>query len=153
MTRRALKNDQLGDYFVPTGTEVYISTYNIQRHPELWDAPDCFHPDRFGPDHSRERHPLAMIPFSAGPRNCIGEFFARVEMQIHLMMIAKELRLRYDERNLPELDAGVNLRSKYDFIMIPEIKASAIGHATAEPPSVMNSRRLMELVVRPPIAP
>jgi cytochrome P450 len=127
MTRRAQKDDHLGDYFVPAGTEIYISTYNIQRHPELWEAADCFRPDRFGPDFSQERHPLTMLPFSVGPRNCIGEIFARLEMQIHLMTIAKQLRLRYDEEKPPELDAGVNLRSKYDFIMIPEIKASATG--------------------------
>ena len=123
MTRKALKDDQLGDYFVPAGTEIYISPYFIQRHPDLWEDPDRFNPDRFGPDHSQDRHPLAMLPFSAGPRNCIGELFARVEMQIHLMTIARQLRLRFVERKPPELDVGVNLRSKHDFIMDPELKA------------------------------
>lgn len=63
-----------------------------------------------------------MFPFSAGPRNCIGEVFARVEMQIHLVMIASRIRMRFVERNPPELDVGVNLRSKRDFIMNPELK-------------------------------
>jgi cytochrome P450 len=63
-----------------------------------------------------------MIPFSAGPRNCIGESLARLEMQIHLLIIAKRLRLRYIQSRPLELDAGVNLRSKYDFIMYPELK-------------------------------
>ena len=127
LTRRALKDDHLGDYFVPAGTEIYISPYFIHRHPNLWENPDRFDPDRFGPDHSHERHPLAMLPFSAGPRNCIGELFARVEMQIHLMTIAKQLRLRFVEKNPPELDFGVNLRSKHDFMMNPEIRALADG--------------------------
>jgi cytochrome P450 len=125
ISRRALGDDRLGDYFVPAGTEIYISPYFIQRHPDLWQAPDRFNPERFGPDHSQDRHPLAMLAFSAGPRNCIGEFLSRLEMQIHLMTIAKELRLRYAETAPPELDAGVNLRSKNDFIMIPEIRTSA----------------------------
>ena len=125
LTRRALKDDQLGDYFVPAGTEIYISPYFIHRHPDLWEDPDRFNPDRFAPDHSQDRHPLAMLPFSTGPRNCIGEFFARIEMQIHLMTIAKQLRLRFVERRQPELDVGVNLRSKHDFIMNPELKALA----------------------------
>ena len=127
MTRRALKDDHLGDYFVPAGTEIYISAYFIHRHPNLWEDPDRFNPDRFGPDHSYDRHLLAMLPFSAGPRNCIGELFARVEMQIHLMTIAKQLRLRFVEKNPPELDLGVNLRSKRDFIMNPELRALADG--------------------------
>ena len=45
-------------------------------------------------------------------------------MQIHLMTIAKHLRLRSVDTNRTEFDAGVNLRSKHDFIMTPEIKAS-----------------------------
>jgi cytochrome P450 len=120
MTRRALHDDQFGDYFVPAGTEIYVSPYFIQRHPDLWDDPDRFNPDRFAPDQSQDRHRLAMLPFSAGPRNCIGEFLARIEMQIHLMMVATQLRLRYVQTLPIELDAGVNLRSKHDFIMMPE---------------------------------
>jgi cytochrome P450 len=72
MTRAALKNDQFGDYFVPAGTEIYISPYLIQRHPAFWEAPNRFNPDRFGPEESRSRHPMTMIPFGAGPRKCIG---------------------------------------------------------------------------------
>ena len=125
LTRRALKDDHLGDYFVPAGTEIYISPYFIHRHPNLWEDPDRFNPDRFGPDHSHDRHPLAMLPFSAGPRTCIAELFARIEMQIHLMTIAKQLRLRFVEKSPPELDLGVNLRSKHDFMMNPEFIALA----------------------------
>jgi len=120
LTRRALKNDQIGEYFVPAGTEIYISPYFVQRHPDLWEDPDRFNPDRFSPDRSQERHRLAMLPFSTGPRNCIGEFFARIEMQIHLMTIAGRLRMPWVDGQVPELDVGVNLRSKHDFIMTPE---------------------------------
>jgi cytochrome P450 len=128
MTRKALKDDHLGGYFVPAGTEVYISIYHIQRRPELWEAADCFRPDRFGPDFLQERHPPTMLPFSVGPRNCIGEIFARLEMQIHLMMIAKQLRLGYGGGKPPELEPAVNLRCKHDFVMTPEIRATANGY-------------------------
>src|ERR1700678_3294334 len=122
VTRKALRDDRLGEYFVPAGTEIYIALYFIQRHPSLWEEPNRFDPDRFRPDNSKHRHRLATMPFSAGPRNCIGEHFARLEMQIHLMTIARHLRLRYIPSRPIELDAGVNLRSKYDFIMYPEVK-------------------------------
>jgi cytochrome P450 len=124
MTRKALKDDQLGDYFIPAGTEAYISPYLIQRNPAFWEAPDSFNPDRFDPDQSQHRHPMTMLPFSAGPRKCIGEFFARIEMQIHLMTMAKHLRLKCVSGQLIELEAGVNLRNKHDFIMTPEINRS-----------------------------
>jgi cytochrome P450 len=122
VTRKALADDHLGDYFVPAGTEIYIPPYFIQRHPSVWEDPDAFNPDRFQPENSKHRHRLATIPFSSGPRNCIGALFARVEMQIHLMVIAKHLRLRYTDTRPIELDAGVNLRSKFDFLMFPEAK-------------------------------
>jgi cytochrome P450 len=121
LTRKALKDDQLGDYLVPAGTEVYISPYLIQRHPDFWEEPDRFNPDRFEPGQSRDRHPMTMLPFSAGPRKCIGEFFARTEMQIHLITIARHLRLRGISGQQIELEPGVNLRNKHDFIMTPEI--------------------------------
>jgi cytochrome P450 len=122
MTRKARKEDRLGEYFVPAGTEIYISPYLIQRHPKLWEAPDSFNPDRFGAGEP-QRHPLAMLPFSAGPRNCIGEFLARIEMQIHLMIIAARLRLRLAPGDPPQWVAGVNLLSRHDFIMVPELIA------------------------------
>jgi cytochrome P450 len=129
MTRRAVQNDQIGDYFVPAGTEIYISPFYIQRHPGLWEAPEVFDPDRFAADESPEQRSLAMLPFSVGPRNCIGEHLARMEMQIHVMMIAKRLRLRYVEADAPVLAAGVNLLSARDFIMTPELKAIPCGSA------------------------
>jgi len=122
MTRRALDDDQLAGYFVPAGTEIYISPYLIQRHPALWEDPGRFNPDRFGGETPEPRHPGAMIPFSAGPRNCIGEYLARMEMQIHLMIVGQRLRLRYVSDRSPEMLAGVNLLSKHDFIMVPELK-------------------------------
>lgn len=124
LTRRALKDDHLGDYFVPAGTEIYVSPYFIQRHPELWEDPDRFDPSRFNVSRSAHQHRLATLPFSDGPRNCIGEFLARTEMQIHLLTIARVLCLRTEQNTVPELDAGVNLRSKHDIIMIPEFRPS-----------------------------
>ena len=121
-TWKALRDDWLGEYFVPAGTEIYVPPYFIQRHPRIWEEADRFNPDRFRPENSAHRHRLATIPFSAGPRNCVGALFARIEMQIHLMTIARHLRLRYIQSKPIELDAGINLRSKYDFIMYPEAK-------------------------------
>lgn len=122
MTRRALADDMLGDYFVPAGTEIYIAPYYIQRHPGLWQAPDRFQPERFA--KAGDRPALAHLPFSVGPRNCIGEHLARIEMQIHLMMIARHLRLEYGEPGTPPMAAGVNLLSARELMMIPVPRAA-----------------------------
>ena len=129
LTRKALHDDWLGPYFVPAGTEVYVAPYFIQRHPEVWEEPDRFNPDRFRPENLKPQHRLTMIPFSTGPRNCIGQHFARVEMQIHLLTIARCLRLRYVQSGPIHLDAGVNLRSKQDFLMHPEAKIAGGSEA------------------------
>jgi len=83
LTRKALRDDRLGEYFVPAGTEIYVPPYFIQRHPDLWEEPDRFNPDRFRPENSQHRHRLATIPFSAGPRNCIGALFVVPEEVIY----------------------------------------------------------------------
>ncbi len=123
MTRKAIKDDQLGQYFVPARTEIYISPYLIQRNPNLWRNPESFDPGRFDPGQSSDRTDLAALPFSAGPRNCIGEAFARLEMQLHLITIAKDLQLQYRVHRPLELEAGINLRAKHDFIMFPQTSA------------------------------
>jgi cytochrome P450 len=123
MTRRSLADDQLGEFFVPAGTEIYISPYFVQRHPRFWPMPDDFDPGRFAGIEAETRHRLATCPFGAGPRNCIGEFFARVEMQIHLILVARVLRLRNDDHRTPEKIAGLNLLSRDSFMMTPEFRA------------------------------
>jgi cytochrome P450 len=123
MTRKALSDDRLGEYFVPAGTEIFISPFLIQHNPQLWEAPDRFDPDRLSPNRTLERHELALCPFGAGPRKCIGDLFARAEIQIHLMMFGKDLRLRLCEGNSSEITTGVNLLSKHNFYMLPQIRS------------------------------
>lgn len=114
MTRQAKGDDTLGDFYVPAKTEIYISPYIIQRRADLWSHPNQFDPDRL------PANGLAHLPFSAGPRNCIGEHLARWEMLIHLWIIAKKLRLCY-QGDQPEYDLGVNLRTKHDLWMLPQL--------------------------------
>jgi cytochrome P450 len=132
MTRKAINDDYLDDFFVPAGTEIYISPYLIQRNPHLWEATNDFDPDRMNHEKAIGRHELSLCPFGAGPRNCIGELFARVEIQIHLMMVARELWLRYDHQKQPEITTGMNLLSKHDFIMRPELRGRMGGWEQAD---------------------
>lgn len=119
MSRRALRDDHIGGFLVPAGTEIYISPYMIQRHPDYWDDPDRFDPDRFNPGQVKKQSQLALLPFSAGPRNCIGEHLARLEMHLHVVMVSRKVRFLYDAKLPLEFELGVNLRSRYNFVMTP----------------------------------
>ena len=62
-------------YYLPADTVVTVHIYDLHRNPEIYPEPNKFDPDRFLPEAIRTRHPFAYIPFSAGPRNCIGKLF------------------------------------------------------------------------------
>ena len=61
-----------GGYKIPAGCMINIPIYHIHRNPKQWPSPHSFDPDNFLPNRVAERHPYAYVPFSAGPRNCIG---------------------------------------------------------------------------------
>ena len=111
-TRRALGEDRFGAYCIPPGADVFICAYLLHRHPRYWELPDAFRPQRFAPQHEAQRHPFAYVPFSAGPRHCIGESFAMAEMMIHLAVTAARVRPVPIGAAGVELETGVNLRPR-----------------------------------------
>ena len=57
---------------IPKKTEIGIVINMLHINPKYWPDPLKFDPDRFLPEQCQNRHPFSYIPFSAGPRNCIG---------------------------------------------------------------------------------
>jgi cytochrome P450 len=116
--RVATAADEIGGYHVAAGGRVIFSSYVTHRHPDFWERPDDFDPDRFAPDRVASRPRGAYLPFGMGPRHCIGDQFAMMEAQLVLASIARRYRLRLerDEPVQPEIlatlrpPAGVMMR-------------------------------------------
>ncbi|HEX5460749.1 MAG TPA: cytochrome P450 [Steroidobacteraceae bacterium] len=117
LSRRTMQPDVLSGYEVPAGANVLLPLYLLHRHPRYWKDPDTFFPGRFAPDHDAERPRFAYMPFAAGPRHCIGETFALFEMLLHLHRIARHFRLVHIPDKPIELEAQINLRTRYPLHM------------------------------------
>ncbi len=91
--RKALKDDEIGGYHIAAKSYILWSTYAMHRHPDFWERPEDFVPERFTAERVANRPRHAYIPFSHGPRICIGNSFAMTEAHLIIAAIAQRYRL------------------------------------------------------------
>jgi cytochrome P450 len=111
MSRRAVDDDTLGEFEIPKDSLVCISPWLLHRRNDLWEDADQFRPERFM--INSDRHPCAFLPFSAGPRQCIGQHFASLEGVIILARILQKVDIHIDFDHLVEPEALVTLRPRH----------------------------------------
>lgn len=118
MGRRALDSDKLDEYTIKPNTYLLISPYALHRHPDYWDKPEEFNPDRFSPENSKDRPTYAYIPFGGGPRLCIGNNFALLEMLMVLALMVQNFDFHLispDQKVIP--DPMITLRPKGNLLL------------------------------------
>ncbi|WP_295388808.1 cytochrome P450 [uncultured Thiodictyon sp.] len=104
---------ELGGHPIPVNSVLMMSAYAMHRHPDLWEDPERFDPERFAKDAESGWHKFKYFPFGGGPHICIGNQFALVEGPLILATIGQRYRfeLRHPSQQL-ELEPQITLGPK-----------------------------------------
>ena len=117
LLRRALADDEVGGYRIPAGADIAMCPYVTHRHPGFWDNPEGFYPERFAPELAGRRHRMAFFPFSGGPRRCIGEGYAQLQLPLVVAMVSQRYRLSLLPARPAEVGVAVTLRPRVPMLM------------------------------------
>uniref|UniRef100_A0AAG5DM70 Cytochrome P450 n=1 Tax=Anopheles atroparvus TaxID=41427 RepID=A0AAG5DM70_ANOAO len=116
---RSLKQDlklASSDLIVPAGATITVATFKLHRLESIYPNPDVFDPDNFLPEKQANRHYYAFVPFSAGPRSCVGRKYAMLKLKIILSTILRNFRVHSDLKEEDfKLQADIILKREEGF--------------------------------------
>ncbi|XP_060888951.1 cytochrome P450 4F3 [Labrus mixtus] len=107
-----------GDHTVPKGVICLVSIYGTHHNSAVWTNPHEFDPLRFDPTNTEGRASHCFIPFSSGPRNCIGQKFALAELRVVVALTLLRFRLTLGVN--PARGAGSGVRRLPQLVMRAE---------------------------------
>lgn len=113
MGREALQDDEAAGYTIKKGQVVFVAIANLHRDERYWEKPDEFNPDRFAPERVKVRARGVYMPFGLGPRMCIGNNFALMEIQLLIAMMVQRFDFELDTQHPVEPEALITLRPKH----------------------------------------
>ena len=115
--RRALGPDDLAGTPVAKGDLVIFCPYAQHRLPHLWSDPETFRPERFEAGREEQKNKFAYLPFSAGPRICLGASFAMIESQIIVGTLLSRFRVRLADPSPITAEPRVTLRTSRPVVL------------------------------------
>ena len=89
--RQALREVEIDGYRVPKGYVVLLAPYTLHRREDAFPEPETFDPERFTPEREKHLPRYAYLPFGAGPRICLGMYFAMMEGHLLLATLAQRI--------------------------------------------------------------
>ena len=116
--RRAVNEYSIGPYYVPPRSIIVMSQWIVHRDPRYYADPDRFEPDRWTPEFKAALPRFAYFPFGGGPRQCIGESFAWMELVLLVATLAQQWRFELVPGHPVVPQAAVTLRPKFGMKMI-----------------------------------
>jgi cytochrome P450 len=112
LPRRSLEPVEVGGHKLPAKSLVFVSIYAQHYREDAYPDAERFDPDRWLPEREAERHRSSYLPFSAGPRFCIGMHFAMMEGPIVLATLLRRWRFEIDRDRVIEPDDFATLRPR-----------------------------------------
>ncbi|KAM6100856.1 ultra-long-chain fatty acid omega-hydroxylase [Pterocles gutturalis] len=112
---------------IPKGVLCLLSIYGTHHNPDIWPEPQVYNPLRFSPENSQGRSPLAFIPFSAGPRNCVGQSFAMAELKVVAALTVARFAIGLDAARPPRRKTELILRAE-DGLWLRLEPLPGVGH-------------------------
>ncbi|XP_055926068.1 cytochrome P450 4V2-like isoform X2 [Argiope bruennichi] len=123
--RQVNKDTKISGYTIPKGANCVLFTYFLHRDPEIFPDPEKFDPDRFLPENKINIPEYGFIPFSVGPRSCIGFKFAEMEVKVIIIQILRNFTIKsLDQRDKikliltptlhPHIPIRIRIRHRFD---------------------------------------
>ncbi len=116
--RRAVNEYSIGGYYVPLRSIIVMSQWIVHRDARHYSGPERFDPDRWTPDFKARLPRFAYFPFGGGPRQCIGESFAWMELVLLIATIAQRWRFELVPDHPVAPHAAITLRPKHGMKMV-----------------------------------
>lgn len=98
---------------IPKGAQIVLSPWHLHRHERLWAQPDAFDPDRWADPATKDSQRDAYLPFSAGPRVCVGAGFAMAEGVVLLAALVRAFRFAPLDGQVPIPQAQLTVRAAH----------------------------------------
>ncbi|KAG7188272.1 hypothetical protein KM043_007938 [Ampulex compressa] len=97
MARQITQDLNIGEYTLPKGISVVMSIMTVHRDKKYWPKPLKFDPDRFLPENAAKQYPFSFIPFSGGPRNCLGMKYAMMLVKVIVATVLRTYVLKIEK--------------------------------------------------------
>lgn len=118
ISRTAIQEDEFRGVKINKSDVIFCTIYNTHHREDLFPNATTFNPDRFATEKVKTMPKMSYLPFGGGPRLCIGNMFALMEMQLILVGLLQRFDLKLVEGQKIEMEALVTLRPKYGIEMM-----------------------------------
>ena len=110
--RRPIKEDVFKGIKFKKSTHLLINIYGMHHHPNYWETPELFNPERFTVEAEQQRPPFVYLPFGGGPRRCIGSNFAMMVMQVVVSSLIKNFEFKVLKGYIPVIVTNITIKPK-----------------------------------------